>query len=51
MKNLHKFYSKDDLPWVKLLWNKYYTNGKLPGQTMKGSIVLIHVSPRSQAMK
>jgi hypothetical protein len=37
MKNLLKFYSKDDLPWIKLLWNKYYTNGKLLDQTIKGS--------------
>jgi hypothetical protein len=37
MKNLHKFFNKDDLPWVKLLWSKYYSNGKLPCQTKKGS--------------
>jgi hypothetical protein len=30
MKNLHKFYNKEDLPWVKLIWSNYYTNGKLP---------------------
>jgi hypothetical protein len=37
MKNLHKCYSREDLPWVKLIWSKYYNNGKLPGQVMKGS--------------
>jgi hypothetical protein len=37
LKNLHKFYSKADLTWVKLIWNKYYNNGRLPGQIMKGS--------------
>jgi hypothetical protein len=29
MKHLHKFYSKEDLPWVKLIWPNYYRNGKL----------------------
>jgi hypothetical protein len=37
MKNLHKFFSKANLPWVKLIWNKYYGNGSLPGQRKKGS--------------
>jgi hypothetical protein len=36
MKNLHKFYSNADLPWVKLIWSKYYNNGKFPGQVLKG---------------
>jgi hypothetical protein len=33
MKNLHKFFNKADLPWVKLLWSKYYSNGKVSGTT------------------
>jgi hypothetical protein len=37
MKNLDKFFNKDDLPWVKLIWSQYYNNGKLPGHGMKGS--------------
>jgi hypothetical protein len=37
MKNLDKFFSKADLPWVKLIWNKYYSNGSLPGNRMNGS--------------
>jgi hypothetical protein len=37
MKNLHKFYKKEDLLWVQLLWNKYYSSGKLPGANKKGS--------------
>jgi hypothetical protein len=37
MNNLHKFFNRDDFPWVKLLCSKYYPNGKLPGQTKKGS--------------
>jgi hypothetical protein len=26
MKNLHKFFNRMDLPWVKLLWFKYYSS-------------------------
>jgi hypothetical protein len=37
MKNLHKFFNKANLPWVKLIWWKYYPNGKVPGHTLKGS--------------
>jgi hypothetical protein len=37
VKQLHKFFSKEDLPLVQLIWNSYYTNGKLPGFTQKGS--------------
>jgi hypothetical protein len=29
IKQLHKFYSKDDIPWVQQLWFKYY-DGKVP---------------------
>lgn len=29
MKQLHKFYNKADVPWVKLIWNRYY-QGKVP---------------------
>jgi hypothetical protein len=38
MKNLHKFYNKEDLPWVQLIWAKYYGNGKLPGVVKRGSL-------------
>lgn len=37
IKNLHKFFNKEDLPWVGLIWEKYYKNGKLPNHTRKGS--------------
>jgi hypothetical protein len=37
MKNLYKLFNKTDLPWVHLLWYQYYSNGKIPGQTLKGS--------------
>jgi hypothetical protein len=36
MKNLDKFFSKADLPWVKMLWSQYYANGKIRS-SMKGS--------------
>jgi hypothetical protein len=29
LKQLHKFYNKADVPWVKLIWNKYYV-GEVP---------------------
>jgi hypothetical protein len=32
-----KFFYKQDLPWVKLLWHKYYRNDKLPKKANKGS--------------
>jgi hypothetical protein len=35
MKNLRKFFSKANLPWVKLIWSKYYSNGSLPGERKK----------------
>jgi hypothetical protein len=37
LKNLHKFYNKANIPWVQLIWEKYYANGKLPNHTSKGS--------------
>jgi hypothetical protein len=26
MKHLSKFYNKANIPWVRLIWNRYYTN-------------------------
>lgn len=37
MKFLHKFFNKANIPWVHLIWEKYFPNGKLPGYTTKGS--------------
>lgn len=28
-KHLHKFYSKLEIPWVQLIWSRYYQN-KVP---------------------
>jgi hypothetical protein len=38
LKFLHKFYTKVDIPWVKLVWDNYYSTGRLPGQFKKGSV-------------
>ena len=37
LKNLHKFFNKQDIPWVQLVWEKHYQNGKLPSHIKKGS--------------
>ena len=37
MKNLDKLYNKKDIPWVNLIWDKHYRNGKLPNHIKKGS--------------
>ena len=37
LKNLDKFFNRKDLPWVNLVWEKYYSNGRLPGGTKKDS--------------
>src|ERR1041385_6438773 len=33
LKHLHKFYNKENVPWVSLIWNTYY-NGNVPHATM-----------------
>jgi hypothetical protein len=37
LKNLHKFYNKLDTPWVKLIWNSYYSDGNIPSNQLVGS--------------
>jgi hypothetical protein len=37
LKFLSKFYNRADIPWVNLVWENYYQNGKLLGQQKKGS--------------
>jgi hypothetical protein len=37
LKNFHKFFNKADIPWVKLIWEKHYSNNRLPNHTKKGS--------------
>ena len=38
-KNLHKYFNKEDIPWVHIVWEKNYSNGKLSGHTKKGSFL------------
>ena len=35
LKHLHKFYNREDIPWVKLVWECYYSDGRLPGNSNK----------------
>lgn len=37
LKNLHKFFNKTDIPWVHLVWEKHYKNGRLPNHIKRGS--------------
>jgi hypothetical protein len=37
LKHLHKFFNKEDLPWVSLIWECYYSSGNVPGVSKKGS--------------
>jgi len=37
MKNLDNFFNKKDIPWVHLVWEKHYSNGRLPSNIKKGS--------------
>jgi hypothetical protein len=39
LKHLHKFYNRAPIPWVQLVWTKYYSRDKLPvaGTTFRGS--------------
>jgi hypothetical protein len=37
LKNLHKCFNRHDIPWVKLVWSSYYSNGQIPGNHMEGS--------------
>jgi hypothetical protein len=30
MKHLHKFFNKEQIPWVQLIWNHYYSRNRLP---------------------
>ena len=40
LKYLHKFFNRADLPWVQLIWEKYYSNGPLPN-TRKKRLILV----------
>jgi hypothetical protein len=36
LRNLHKFFNRLYIPWVNLVWEKHYKNGKLPSHIKKG---------------
>lgn len=38
MKQLHKFYSKEDIPWVQQIWFNYYDNRVPHAQRLVGSL-------------
>ena len=31
LKNIHKLFNREDIPWVNLVWNSYCSNGNVPG--------------------
>ncbi|TVU07261.1 hypothetical protein EJB05_47309, partial [Eragrostis curvula] len=33
LKHLDKFYNQKDIPWVKLIWHAYYSEGQIPHET------------------
>lgn len=35
IKHLSKFFNKEDIPWVSLIWETYYDSEKLPGPSKK----------------
>jgi hypothetical protein len=35
LKNFHKFYNRANIPWVHVIWEKYYSNGRLPNHVKK----------------
>jgi hypothetical protein len=37
LKNMHKFFNRQDCPWVNLIWANYYRDGKIPNIQRKGS--------------
>jgi hypothetical protein len=37
LKFLHQFMNREDIPWVNLIWERYYQNGNLPGSSIRGS--------------
>jgi len=37
LKFLHKFFNREDIPWVNLIWETYYRNDRLPISNNKGS--------------
>lgn len=36
LKHLHKFFNRSSTPWVQLVWDNYYTRGRLPQPSPRG---------------
>jgi hypothetical protein len=36
LKHWDKFFNRENIPWVNLVWEKYYRFGKLPNHVLKG---------------
>lgn len=47
LKHLHKFYNKVEVPWVQLIWNKYYTNKVAHASREVGSFWWKDIQPLS----
>ena len=38
LKYLHKFFNRQNIPWVNLIWERHYANGSLlASSSLKGS--------------
>lgn len=37
LKYLDKFFNRADIPWIHLVWEKHYSNGKLPNHIKRRS--------------
>ena len=35
LKHLTKFFNREDIPWVALIWESYYESGSLPSRANK----------------
>jgi hypothetical protein len=44
LKHLHKFFNKQDVPWVHLIRNNHYPNGNLPINNRKGPFWWIYAN-------
>jgi hypothetical protein len=34
VKHLHKFYNKEDVPWVQLIWHTHFALGQIPHSSL-----------------
>ena len=43
LKHLNKFFNREDIPWVSVIWESYYDSDNLPTQARKGSFWWIDI--------